>query len=322
MSTLLDLRVVAIRLEAEGIISIEFEHRDRGKYLPAYAPGAHIDLHLPAGVRSYSLVGAPNDTERYLIAVSAAAAGRGGSAYLHERLRVGDILSASEPKNFFPLESDSRAALFIAGGIGITPIYSMIQFLQLRKIPWELHYFARSATQAAFHKPLAALGNDGNIYVPHFELAAAEAAGALQHILENHREHRQRENSHTYCCGPSPMLQNFESTCVSLGISRYHLERFSPEKKADSTSFRMVLAKRGIELSVEPHESALECLSRNGISHPCGCMAGSCGACEATVLSGQPDHMDSVLSDEERIEGKSMMLCCSRSLSEVLVLDI
>jgi len=317
----LELRLHSIRYEARDIVSLEWRapHQD---VLPPFTAGAHIDLRLDdALTRSYSLVNPEHERDRYVIAVKRDPASRGGSRFVHEQLRVGELLRAKSPRNHFKLCEDAPHSVLFAGGIGITPLWSMIQRLDQLARSWELHYSARSQEHAAFrdHALSLAMQGRGRVYChydangQHGQLDLSEAVG------------RVAGDAHVYCCGPAPMLDAFERACAARDPSTVHLERFAPtvaSAPATTASYTVTLARAGRTIPVAPGQSILTALLEAGVSAPHSCKEGVCGSCETRVLEGTPDHRDSVLSASERASNRTMMICCSGSKGDALVLDL
>ena len=291
---------------------------------PAFAPGAHIDLWLGDGlVRSYSLVNAPDDINRYVVAVLKDANSRGGSRFVHETLRVGDVINISAPRNTFPLADDNRPSILLAGGIGITPIYCMMRHLAQRGRSVRLFYCSRSREHAAFLDAISSLAlKHKNLSVAwHFD---AEHGGppSLNQLLQSHGP-----DAHYYCCGPTAMIDAFSAACTDLGYRKTHVERFSRAvalpPSAEDHAFVVQLARTGRSIDVAADESILDALIDEGLSPAFSCKQGICGTCETAVLSGVPDHRDEILSEEERRSGHTMMICVSRCKGKgPLVLDI
>jgi tetrachlorobenzoquinone reductase len=312
-STTLRVRVTAVVWEAEDIKLFELLAMD-GEALPPFSAGAHLDLHLPAGlVRSYSLVNAETERHRYVIGVSRDRASRGGSRWLHDTVHAGDIITIGAPRNNFRLDETAPSSVLIAGGIGITPIMSMIKRLAALGTPWELHYGARTRQAAGFLDELAAF--PGRVHL-RFENEAglldlpAIVAGAPT-------------GSHFYGCGPRGMLAAFEAATGALPAARVHLEYFTArEAAATAGGFAVELARSGRIVAVPAGKSILDALSDAGIAVAHACLQGICGTCETAVVSGIPDHRDAILSDAERAANKTMMICCSGATSEKLVLDL
>lgn len=283
--------------------------------LPEAAPGAHIDLHLPNGIiRSYSLVRAESQPQSYVVGVKKDAASRGGSRYVHEELRVGTILTVSEPRNHFPLNVSAVHSVLIAGGIGITPIWCMAQFLEQQGASWELWYSVRTRADAAFVKQMEALGNKVRLHVD-------DEVGQimdLQAIIN-----AAPADTHFYCCGPTPMLDAYEQAAAQRDPDMVHMECFTAKEAiALEGGFVVSLARTGKEIVVPEGSSILDVLLEEGVAIDYSCQEGICGCCEVAVLEGDVDHRDAILSDNERAQNKTMMVCCSGSRSQRLVLDL
>ena len=301
---------------AEGIMA--FELRPIRGLLPTFQPGAHIDVHLPNGhLRQYSIINGPGETDSYVIGVKREVASRGGSHWMHETLREGDVLAISEPRNNFPLRRDAIRTLFIAGGIGITPLLAMAQTLHHSGLPYELHYFAQSAAQMAFAERLAALGDSVQ---PHLGLAPPETAATISELLAGYRPGFQ-----VYLCGPGPMLEVARNMAAAQGWPdvAVHFEYFKNTNPLDdSSSFEIALARSCLTLQVPSGRTILDVLRENGVDMPSSCEQGACGTCLATVIEGAPDHQDVYLNDTEKRSGTKILTCVSRSKSPRLVLDI
>jgi ferredoxin-NADP reductase len=308
------LRVARAWQAAQDVMCYELAD-PRGLELPAWAPGAHIDLFLPAGLtRQYSLCGDPSESG-WRIAVLLEPNGRGGSLYLHERVREGALVQAGAPRNNFPFASASRY-LFIAGGIGITPLLPMIAAADAAGADWMLHYGGRSRERMAFTGELVGYGGRCLMYpqdeyglLPLDELTGPAADGAA-----------------IYCCGPEPLIDAVERAHQSRRSGSLHVERFRPRLSGshveDDSGFDVVLNSSGTVVRVAPGQSILAALTMAGIDVPSSCQEGTCASCETAVLDGAVDHRDSVLTDAERDAGRTMMLCVSRALSRRLVLDL
>ena len=316
MTDTLQLRLTSIVLGSDSVNLYTFADAGGG-VLPPAEPGAHITLVLPeVGERQYSLVNIGEAPRHYTIGVKREVEGRGGSAYLHDQVRVGMVLEARAPRNHFPLVEDADDYILIAGGIGITPIYAMAQRLTNLGRPFRLHYTARTRSDAALCEeggawPDASVRFDDEYGGEPFPLAQVVAGAG--------------PGTHLYCCGPGGMLEAFEEAGRAAGIpeDRIHVEYFTPKHEAATDhSYVVVLARSGKELVVPKGKTILEVLTAAGIYVSHSCSEGVCGACETTVISGRPDHRDSILSEQEREASETMMICCSGSLSERLVLDI
>ncbi len=315
---LIDTTIGEIRHEASDILSFELRPR-AGSVLPAFTAGAHVDVHLPnLQTRSYSLLNDQNERDRYVIAVRREAGGRGGSRYMHDHLSPGETLAISPPKNHFPLVEDADHAVFIAGGIGITPIRAMIQRLEQIGRSWELHFCARTQAHAAFHDELSAL-NSGNAQRVHFHFDEG-ATGKMLDIASLIAPLPQP--THLYCCGPLGMMNAFHEASAHRPAAHIHVEYFSGAAIASAAGgFDVEMARSGKTLTIRPGQTILDALTEAGFDAPYSCREGVCGSCETRVISGAPDHRDLVLTAAERQRGDTMMICCSGSLGPKLVLD-
>jgi vanillate O-demethylase ferredoxin subunit len=308
------MRLTAITYAAEHVHLFEFRPVS-GEPVPRFTAGAHVDLRLPNGfVRQYSIANGEEECHRYLLGVKREAAGRGGSRLLHDELRVGMVLEVGRPRNNFPLVESAAHSVLIAGGIGVTPILSMVARLRSLGRSWELHYAVRRRSEAAFLDMLEAGGEPVQLHVDEEQggvLDVARIVGAT------------REGVHLYCCGPTPMLEAFTSAAASWAAQQVHLEYFtSAFAPAVEKGFIVELARSKRQIAVVPGQTILEALRANGIKVVSSCEQGICGSCETKVLAGEPDHRDLLLSDEEKAAGEVMMICCSGSRSAVLVLDL
>ena len=301
---------------ADGIAG--FELRPLEGLLPTFQPGAHIDVHMPNGaIRQYSIINGPGETDSYVIGVKREPDSKGGSTCMHETVREGDVLAISEPRNNFPLRRDAAKTLFIAGGIGITPLLAMAQALHHSGLAHELHYFAQDRVHLAFPERLESLGN---ALVPHLGLDAAETGKKLRGLLSS-----PGSNVHVYLCGPGPMLEAARKIAAEQGWpeSAVHFEYFKNTNEIDdSSSFEIALARSALTLQVPAGRTILEVMRDNGIDVPSSCEQGACGTCVATVIEGEPDHQDVYLNEAERRAGTKIMTCVSRAKSARLVLDI
>jgi ferredoxin-NADP reductase len=307
--------VVADRTDAaDGVVTLTLRDAT-GAPLPEWGAGAHIDLVLPDLVRQYSLCGAVADRGEYRIAVLREPQSRGGSAYVHDELAVGSTVEVVGPRNHFALEPADRY-VFIAGGIGITPILPMIDQAIAAGAEWQLHYGGRTRASMAFLDRLADHGDRVRV-IPQDEAGLLDLAAALVDV-----EH---PDTLTYCCGPEGLLSAVETRCGAAGRERLRVERFSSAIEADQDGdqpFEVEFSQSGITLTIEPGTSILDAALDAGVDVDCSCEEGVCGTCETAVLEGTPDHRDSVLSDGEREANDVMMVCVSRARSKRLVLDL
>ena len=323
LSSTFQVRLRSITFEAEHILGFELVPLPPAERLPAFTAGAHIDLHLntPGGplVRSYSLLNDPGETHRYCIGVNRDPKSRGGSRHVHEALRAGDVLTISEPRNNFPLDERAPFNVFIAGGIGITPMLGMIARSQALGTPWRLHYAARTREHAGFLALLAAhQGQPGAEVRLNFDQAPGGQMLDLGRIVSE-----LPAGAHVYCCGPLPMLEAYERATAGLPPERVHREYFAAkEAAATGGGFTVELARSRQTLEVPAGKSILDCLIELQVEPPFSCREGVCGTCEVRVLEGTPDHRDLVLTDAERAVGDRMMVCCSGAKSHKLVLDL
>ena len=296
------------------------ETNPTGGDLAPFTAGSHIDLHLPNGmIRSYSLVNDQKERNRYVIAVNNDAASRGGSKLIHETIRVGDVISISHPRNNFVLQENADHSVLIAGGIGITPLLSMIRRLEALGRSWELFYAARTRVTAAFLDDLNNLRPDvhPNLHL-NFDGEPPAQMLDLSAIVK-----AARPDAHLYCCGPLPMLEAFEAATAGRPSDHVHVEYFKArEKPAAEGGFELKLARSNRTIAVQVGQTILDALMEAGISANYACTEGVCGTCETRVIEGIPDHRDLFLSKEEQEANKTIIICCSGSKTPRLVLDI
>jgi vanillate O-demethylase ferredoxin subunit len=316
----IDVRVAAIQDETEEIKSYRLAPLG-GKALPPFTPGAHISVQVREGItRQYSLCNAPNDTTAYHIAVKREPESRGGSRALHERVAEGDVLAIAAPRNHFPLDSAAKHHVLLAGGIGITPLLSMVHHLQATGASFELKYFTRSIRHTAFHEVLSNPELSGKVDF-HYALDP-ESLRKYLHKLLQHRP----EGAHLYACGPRPFMNLVEEIAsASWPDETIHMEFFSADPLASSgprAPFEIKLARTQAVYQVPAEKTILEVLAEHGIAITTSCGQGVCGTCITGVLEGEPDHRDAFLSDKERKACDKMMLCVSRAKSERLTLDL
>jgi ferredoxin-NADP reductase len=307
--------VTAIVNEAEGIVSLLLE--PMAGTFPEWQPGAHIDLNLdPDLVRQYSLCGDPRDRHRWRVSVLREPQSRGGSIWVHDKLSVGDQIVLGGPRNNFEL-TPHREYLFIAGGIGITPILPMIAECEEQGLPWRLVYGGRSEASMAFTAELATYG-DKVTFWPQDKRGLIDLPNLLK---------EPGPGLAVYCCGPGVLLDAVESHCAQwpAGLGSLHLERFRPKAgvlEGQNTEFEIELDSSGQVFTVPADKSIAETLEAAGIHVSTSCREGTCGTCETVVLEGVPEHRDSYLTPGEKASNEVMMLCCSRSCSKRLVLDL
>jgi ferredoxin-NADP reductase len=310
----LQLQIQQISLAAQDVISLTLRALD-GAPLPVWQAGAHLELKLPSGkLRHYSLCGDLHERHSYQVAVLKDEQGRGGSREIHRDLRVGQVLAASAPRNLFALAAAPRY-LFIAGGIGITPLLPMIQSVHGEQ-PWQLFYAGRSRHKMAFTTQLGA-------WPRNVQLCADDQQGPpdIAALLD-----KQSADTAVYCCGPAGLIKAVEAACQARGLS-FTCEHFGasaavPAPAADSQSFEVVLARSGHSVSVGPQQSILDAVKEVLPNVAYSCAAGFCGACETNILEGAVEHHDSLLSEAEQQANRSLMICVSRARCARLVLDL
>ncbi|WP_048440544.1 PDR/VanB family oxidoreductase [Caenimonas sp. SL110] len=318
MTARIEVVVSAVRAIARDVVQVDLKARS-GVALAGAEAGAHIDLHLPHGpVRQYSLVNAQPESapmDHWRIAIGWDANSRGGSHWIHEKLRVGQVLQASSPRNQFRLDPAHRRVLLVAGGIGMTPIYAMARHCAAMGIDWQLIACARSATRQVYAEELKALGADRvETWCDADRGAPIDLSARLAH---------QRWDG-VYACGPAPMLNALEQAASHWTAGSVRVERFKAGQPVASERkvFELVLAQSGLATQVSAEESVLDAIERLGMDHPSSCREGLCGTCEAPVLDGQVEHHDSVLSAAEKATNERLMVCVSRCAGARLVLDL
>lgn len=306
------MRVAGKEQAADGVVTVTLTDPAGGD-VPCWEPGAHIDLVLGDVTRQYSLCGDPADRAALTISVLREEGGRGGSLYVHDKLDIGDEIEIGGPRINFAL-SEAPCYLFVAGGIGITPLLPMVREVDDRGVPWQLLYGGRSRASMAFAAELAAR------YPDRIRLSAQDEDGLLD--LDTALGDT-AAGAAVYCCGPEPLLQAIESACRARGIA-LHVERFAPKESesAPGGAFEVELARSGAVVDVAESESVLDALQRAGVAVEFSCREGTCGTCEVAVLGGRPEHRDSVLTEDEQAANDAMMICVSRSRTPRLVLDL
>jgi phthalate 4,5-dioxygenase reductase component len=286
-----------------------------GGALPPFTAGAHLTIAVPNGMRRrYSLCSDPAETGFYEIAVKREEAGRGGSASLCDAARVGDVLAASAPRNDFPLGARAGGFLFIAGGIGITPIRSMIHALADDPRPWKLVYLTRSREMTAFAQELAA---EGPRVVLHHDGGDPERGFDLWPLLEK------PGNRQVLCCGPRGLMEAVRDMTGHWPASAVQFEDFGAGVAAvrpEDVAFTVRLARSGREVAIPADRSILETLREAGLSLPSSCESGTCGTCRTRLLEGEAEHRDLVLEEADR--ARAIMICVSRARGGTLVLDL
>jgi ferredoxin-NADP reductase len=320
----LTLLVRAMRLAADDVLAIRLEHPD-GAPLPAWTPGAHLDVRFANGVeRQYSLCSDPADRTGYDIAILREAVSRGGSRYVHDALRPGQLVETGHPLNTFELidagdpgdvTAGPAETVFVAGGIGITPLLPMVAAVAATGRPWRLAYLGRSRRRMAYADAPLLAG-------PETTIAAADEGARLDlasWIGEPGTATR------IYACGPQRLLDQLEELSAGWHRGTLRVERFQPKSFADlgdGDEFEVEARRSGLKVTVDARCSILEMLEQAGIPVPSSCLEGVCGTCETTIIDGEAEHRDSILSPDEQEANETMMVCVSRSKSPSLVLDI
>ncbi len=316
----LELRVRSISKPTPRVRAIELVSAD-GSPLPPFTAGAHLDFELGNGEgRSYSLCNDPAERDRYVVAVLREAESRGGSAWMHESLNEGDVLTSSEPINHFPLNENGEYHLLIAGGIGITPMLAMARRLAARGLPFHLHYCARTREDAAFLEEIEA--TFGERATVHLDGGDPSVGLNIRGLLE-----KRPPGGHVYVCGPAGMIRAVREAAAGWpkGTVHYELFKGSAEDTAPRSTdagFEVITAKTGKTLHVAPGETILDVLKAAGIRVKTMCKDGVCGTCRVGLISGDVDHRDEVLTDEE--QKRFIQVCVSRAKpgEKTLVLDL
>ncbi|HET8993473.1 MAG TPA: PDR/VanB family oxidoreductase [Rhodococcus sp. (in: high G+C Gram-positive bacteria)] len=304
------LHVETRTVEADGVVSLTLSSPDGGS-LPAWVPGAHLDVFLPSGLqRQYSLCGDPADRTRYRIAVRRVDDGV-GSAEIHDTVDERSTLRIRGPRNAFPL-AVAPSYLFVAAGIGVTPILPMIRSAAGAGIPWTLVYLGRSRDTMPFLDELSALSGGDVLIRPDDEFGITPITEILGHA---------RPNAAIYLCGPSPLIKDaYQQVPHVAPTCSLHTERFSPPPVVGGEPFALRLARTGTTVEVAADETALSALRRAVPSAAYSCRQGFCGSCKVRVVSGDVDHRDTRLLDEER--SGSMLPCVSRAAGSTLEIDL
>lgn len=330
--TTLRLRVAEAR-ELNPLVRLFRLRADDGAALPGFEAGAHIRVRVDLGNgqsdwRHYSLIdfaaGGQQAPAEYLIAVRKEATGRGGSRFMHERLREGDSVEIEPPKNDFPLHAGAGRAVLLAGGIGITPLFAMAASLGTAGRSFELHYGAREPGRAAFRERLAEAPFAAHTRF-YFDSEGPERRLDLARVLA-----QPSDGTHVYVCGPTGFIDAVLGAASAAGwpARNVHREYFGAAAGAAQAAvdadgaFQVTLAGSGRVVDVPAGTTIVEALRADGVEVPVSCEQGVCGTCLTRVLSGEPDHRDLYLTDEERAANDQMLPCCSRAKTPMLVLDL
>ena len=314
----IEARILKRRIEAEGIISLDLSTRD-GTPLPAFDAGAHVEVQLEPGlVRHYSLCGDPSDTNRYRLGVLLEPSSRGGSVAVHRDFVEGHMVHISPPRNSFRLVEGARHSVLLAGGIGVTPLLSMAYRLHALGRSFELHYCTRSRGRTAFVEDISLAAFAGQVHVHLDDGEAGQRFDLAQNIPAP------RPDVHLYACGPKGFMDWVIGGAKARGWrdANIHSECFSAEIDASGDGFTVEARRSGKTITVPSGRSIAAMMLEAGIDIPVSCEQGVCGTCLVNVLEGTPDHRDMVQTDDEKASNRQMTLCCSRSVSPRLVLDI
>ena len=309
------LRVTRNDQIADGIHLLEFRDPD-GKQLPEFSAGAHIGVRVPNGLlRKYSLCNDPAERNRYQIAVKRESNGRGGSCNLIDNVKAGDELTVTAPVNDFGLPPRAQDFLFIAGGIGVTPMMAMIRQVMAEGKRFRLFYCSRSPETTAFREELAAPQFKDMVTI-HYDQGNASRSLDLRPILA---ERKNRE--HLYCCGPRPLMEAVRAMTDHWSPTAVHFEAFSEAEthRAGDKPFKVRLARSGAVIDVPTDKTILEALRDHGLEVPSSCETGTCGTCRTKLLAGEADHRDLVLAEHERKD--TIMICVSRARSYEITID-
>ena len=306
--------VIARTLSADGVLLLELANSD-GSPLPSWEPGSHVDVLLPSGlVRQYSLSGDP-DSASWRLGVLREETSRGGSVWLHDKLAEGQTLRLAGPRNHFSFDAAaSSPVLFLAGGIGITPLAPMAAAAAAHGRDYTIHYSGHAGRMALVAELVARHGERLSVHVsehgPRLDIAALLAAAPRDTVV--------------YCCGPAPYIDAVEGAAADVGVE-FHTERFEAETLRApvwTEPFEVELANSGLTVTVPPDRSILDVVEENGVFVLSSCQEGTCGTCETPVLEGEIDHRDSILTPQERARGDLMFICVSRAACPRLVLEL
>lgn len=314
---LLDVRIARKELAATDVVELELVSPDGGE-LPPFEAGSHLDLVVAPGiVRQYSLCGDPAERHRYRLGILREPASRGGSAGVHGKFAVGQVIQVGLPRNHFPLAPEPVPALLLAGGIGITPILSMARALHARGLPFTLHYCTRSHDRAAFAAELAASPFAASVCFHHDDDPAHPFV--LEACLA-----RAAPDAHLYVCGPEGFIRFVTRGAAAAGWAerRVHVEHFKAAVAQDGGPFTVRAAASGVTVQVPEGSTVAAALIAAGVPVLLSCEQGICGTCLVPVLEGVADHRDLYQTDDEKAANTHMTPCCSRSLSPLLVLDV
>lgn len=319
INTEMSVRVAAVTQVADQVRRLRFERVD-GQPLPVFSGGAHIVVSMRDGTilrrNPYSLMSSPADSSGYEISVLAVEKSRGGSAFLHHKLKVGDTLAISQPINLFPIDQRGRKHILMAGGIGITPLMAMMDQLAREDRSFELHYAVRTRSHGAYWRELQARYGARRVHV----YCDAEQLFIPTAQILGHQPLR----THLYVCGPAGMIKGVLGTATQLGWPRQNLHSEEFLAPPPGTVFKAVLTRSGKAITVHSHQSILEAVEAAGVEAPYLCRGGACGQCETTVVGcdGALEHHDIFLEPEDKTSGKKIMICVSRISGSEIRLDL
>jgi vanillate O-demethylase ferredoxin subunit len=311
------IRVAAKRQDTPDIFVYDLVDINGGQ-LPGFHAGAHIEIEAGELIRQYSISHFQAEPDRYVLGIKNESSGRGGSKYICANINVGDLIRVRGPHSNFKLQPKASESILIAGGIGITPLLCMAEYLDLQDSPFVLHYFSRSRDHAAF-RTLLETARFAPSVVLHFDDGQQIRQGDLAQLIGTPASQR-----NLYICGPGPMIDWVTDTAISLGWrqANVHFERFAADQLVASrpqTEFFIELTSSDRRILVPPNVSVVQALRDAGLDYiPVSCEEGVCGTCIVEILSGVPDHRDAILTQTERDGNKLFVACCSRSLSPVL----
>lgn len=315
---LIDAVVKARREEALDIISLELAAPD-GAELPPFDAGAHVEFSLSGGlVRHYSLCNDPVERHRYLLGILREPKSRGGSAEIFRSVHAGDPVRIGRPRNNFPLTRFVARSVLLAAGIGITPLLAMAYQLQRDGSAFELHYRARSPARTAFTEVVSKATFADRVFY-HFDDGGADQQLHLSQTLGG-----PNPGHHLYVCGPSRFITYVTEGAKALGwnTANIHVEYFSTEVDLRGETFTVTAARSGLTCRVPASRTIAEVLMEHGVKVPLSCEEGVCGTCLAPVIRGIPDHRDLVQTEKEKAANTYVAVCCSRSKSPDLVIDL
>ena len=319
INTEMQVRVARITQVADKVKRFRFERSD-GEAMPIFSGGAHIIVSMRDGSvlrrNPYSLMSSPEDTGGYEISVLRVENSRGGSAFLHEKLKEGDALTLSQPVNLFAFDQRGRKHVMMAGGIGITPFIAMMDQMEREGRAFELHYAVRTRSHGAYWKELQQRygAHRVKVYCDEEKLFIPAAT-----VLEN-----QPLGTHLYVCGPGGMINGVLGTARSMGWPKQNLHSEEFLAPPPGKKFQAILTRSGTTIDVAAHQSILEAVEAAGIDAPYLCRGGACGQCETAVVScdGELEHNDHFLEPEDKASGRKIMICVSRNEGNSVTLDL